>query len=707
MGSYTTATGAWLARLLFSGVLLLTTLTTSAQLTWTSQSAHALGDVNHHNLLDVAYGAGRYVAVGEYGVIRLSTDGFVWTTKADGTQQDQGLAGIVYANGRFVAVGHKGRILTSTDGLTWSPATSGTTESLTGIAYDGGKLVAVGWKGIILTSSNGLSWTIQTANPAYIFTSVAYGGGQFVVGDAHGRIITSPNGINWTNQTVPISGFQLTAITAGTNGGLVAVGGGNVAVVLTSPDGVTWTYRPVSGTQTMLRGVAYDPTQHLYVATAGPDKLVWSADGNSWTTIPPGVESGLFGLRYINGRFIGLGESGIIRSSVNGTTWRALTMNENITFSRAAFGNNRYVAVGGYGVNTDKLHAANVAITSTDGKQYEVGQTAQSLKGGKFFYDVAFGAGLFAAVGEDGIIQTSADGKAWTARQFLPGQSTVLRAVAYGAGRFVAVGDKGFISRSVDGVTWQLGYMGLAGPYNGIAYANGQFVAVGTFGAIATSADGVVWTARSSGTNRQFKSVAYGAGLWLALGYDGIACWSSDGIHWKNYVVDANVYFNQVLFANGQFVAVALGGKLFTFPNALIGKAMQSGTTNHLWGIAYGNGLFIAVGENTTILTSPNAKAPSSAQGRLGLDEPAMILQVVAYPNPIQTEFTVAIDGVTGQSVQLQLVDMQGHTITSRQVEVVDAQHRESMSLGQQEPGIYLLQVSTPTQSQTIKLLKQ
>lgn len=68
--------------------------------------------------MDVAYGAGRYVAVGEYGVIRVSTDGFTWTTKADGTQQSDGLSGIVYANGSFVVVGYHGQILTSTDGLT-------------------------------------------------------------------------------------------------------------------------------------------------------------------------------------------------------------------------------------------------------------------------------------------------------------------------------------------------------------------------------------------------------------------------------------------------------------------------------------------------------------------------------------------------------------------------------------------------------------
>ncbi|MBC7570677.1 MAG: T9SS type A sorting domain-containing protein [Spirosoma sp.] len=355
----------------------------------------------------------------------------------------------------------------------------------------------------------------------------------------------------------------------------------------------------------------------------------------------------------------------------------------------------------------DKPHAANVAITSTDSKQYEVGQTAQSLKGGKFFCDVAFGAGLFAAVGEDAIIQTSVDGKAWNVRQFLPGQSTTLRSVAYGAERFLAVGDKGFISRSYDGIIWQSGYMGLPHQYNGITYAGGKFVAVGEFGAIATSPDGLLWTARTSGTTQQLTSVAYGAGMWLAVGYDGIACWSFDGITWTNYVVAANVSFNHVVFANGQFVAVAIDGKLFTFPNALIGKAVQSGTTSHLWGITYGNGLFVAVGENTTIMTSPNAKAPSSAKGRSGMAEPEVSLRVVAYPNPVETEFTVTIDGAAGQTIRLLLVDIQWRTITDRRIDGTDSQHRALMSLDQRQPGTYLLQVSTPTQSQTIKLLKQ
>lgn len=62
-----------------------------------------------------------------------------------------------------------------------------------------------------------------------------------------------------------------------------------------------------------------------------------------------------------------------------------------------------------------------------------------------------------------------------------------------------------------------------------------------------------------------------------------------------------------------------------------------------------------------------------------------MSLQAVAYPNPIEQDFTVAINGAVGQDIRLRLVDLQGR----RQIAVADPQHRESMSLNRHQPGIY------------------
>ncbi len=78
--------------------------------------------------------------------------------------------------------------------------------------------------------------------------------------------------------------------------------------------------------------------------------------------------------------------------------------------------------------------------------------TQQTL-GGKKLFGVAYGNGLFVAVGgyvsllsSAGVILTSRDGVSWTKRT--SGTGSLLYGVAYGNGTFVAVGDRGTIITS-------------------------------------------------------------------------------------------------------------------------------------------------------------------------------------------------------------------------------------------------------------------
>jgi hypothetical protein len=73
----------------------------------------------------------------------------------------------------------------------------------------------------------------------------------------------------------------------------------------------------------------------------------------------------------------------------------------------------------------------------------------------------------------------------WTQRT--SGTSNWLNGVAYGNGLFVAVGDGGTILTSPDGVSWTQRTSGTSNQLNGVAYGNGLFVAVGWDGTILTS----------------------------------------------------------------------------------------------------------------------------------------------------------------------------------------------------------------------------
>src|SRR6266550_8093545 len=64
------------------------------------------------SLRAVTYGSGLFLAVGYYGTIATSTNGFTWTIQTYG--KFPALNGVSHANGVFVAVGDSGATLSST-----------------------------------------------------------------------------------------------------------------------------------------------------------------------------------------------------------------------------------------------------------------------------------------------------------------------------------------------------------------------------------------------------------------------------------------------------------------------------------------------------------------------------------------------------------------------------------------------------------------
>jgi len=108
---------------------------------------------------------------------------------------------------------------------------------------------------------------------------------------------------------------------------------------------------------------------------------------------------------------------------------------------------------------------------------------------------------------------------AWESRS--SGTSQELRGIAYGDGMWVAVGNSGTILTSPNGVTWTSRTSGVSGALNGVAYGGGMWVAVGGIGRILTSTDGISWTLRPSGTEQSLRGIAYGDGMWVTVGNGG------------------------------------------------------------------------------------------------------------------------------------------------------------------------------------------
>ena len=128
--------------------------------------------------------------------------------------------------------------------------------------------------------------------------------------------------------------------------------------------------------------------------------------------------------------------------------------------------------------------------------------------GGSFLWGIAAGAGRLVAVGTEGTILTSIDGRAWLPA--VSGTREWLVGVTFAASRFIAVGDHGVILSSADGLTWRPARdSGTSARLNNVIYAQEKFVAVGEGGAIVTSADGETWTPRVSGVNTWLRGLVY------------------------------------------------------------------------------------------------------------------------------------------------------------------------------------------------------
>jgi photosystem II stability/assembly factor-like uncharacterized protein len=135
---------------------------------------------------------------------------------------------------------------------------------------------------------------------------------------------------------------------------------------------------------------------------------------------------------------------------------------------------------------------------------------------------VAYGEDRYVCVGSYGISYYSTDGETWMAMSGLD-TSKNYRGVAYGDGRFVCVGDNGLSYYSTDGETWQAmtGLDTSIANYQSVAYGNGRFVCVGARGSSYYSADGETWQA-ISGLNKSYMAVTYGE-VFVCVGESGLS----------------------------------------------------------------------------------------------------------------------------------------------------------------------------------------
>ena len=192
---------------------------------------------------------------------------------------------------------------------------------------------------------------------------------------------------------------------------------------------------------------------------------------------------------------------------------------------------------------------------------------AASPFGSSYIIGIAYGNGVFVAVGYNGTIARSTDGGAtWGSLISNPFGSSIIASIAYGNGVFVAGTADGKIARSLDGgATW--GSL-ISNPFGssdiiGIAYGNGVFVAGTTDGKIARSLDGgATWGIKygDSSTVTVLTANIYGiatngAGCFVIVGYDS----SNISIAYTDYVEAGAGIVASGSNSNGSYIQFADG----------------------------------------------------------------------------------------------------------------------------------------------------
>lgn len=234
--------------------------------------------------------------------------------------------------------------------------------------------------------------------------------------------------------------------------------------------------------------------------------------------------------------------------SLPGTSWTARSVPTLNSVQDGCWGNNGYVIVRSAGTN-------KVLFSATGASWAEYNNTVNNL------YGVAYGNGIYLAVGTSGATMTSPDGTTWTNRSANP--SGGMRRVSFGNGIFVALSNTSSsqVYTTTDGLSWTARSIGQLSSWMSITFANNEFIAVSYDGTkrVATSPDGVTWTLRN-GPAFACYAVAYNGSRWVITGEGGNSAWSTDRITWNTVAIGAVDTFSCCIWSGSHFITTNWSG---------------------------------------------------------------------------------------------------------------------------------------------------
>jgi hypothetical protein len=275
-------------------------------------------------------------------------------------------------------------------------------------------------------------------------------------------------GISWRSVAVPSGGTGWTSVAFG-NGIYAAVGTG-------------------------VRGASY--TGSLWTSAA-------------FTTTPYYTAHYLV---FANGIFMATDQLNVTISG-NGLSWSSVAMSGTQGLAGLAYGNGKWVVVDDRFFTEDRLAFYTSSSNGASWQQVLTNFAYQQPTG------VAFGNGVFVAVGYGGLVVTSPDGATWTLQSFNSSSDLGVVNVVFANNLFLAVTNTGAVFKSSDGVSWSKMHVSAGALWAG-TYGSGMYVVVGDFASVYSSPDATTWTPRTmSGSIGGFSSITYnGNGQFMVVG---------------------------------------------------------------------------------------------------------------------------------------------------------------------------------------------
>jgi hypothetical protein len=281
-----------------------------------------------------------------------------------------------------------------------------------------------------------------------------------------------------------------------------------------------------------LADAAFGDNAFVSVGTGGT--IVSSINGGPWEPRSSGTTNDLQAVAHGNGIFVAAGANGTLLSSSNGIDWVVRGTNGAWSKPDIAYGNGLFVvATKGAGAVWTMLVSSN-ATDWTAINVDAVGPQNSALP----FGSVAFGDGRFLAVGGLhglSLVVTSTNGLIWREQgaNIPSARSAITGPITYGNGKFAMVvsnvtdddDDGGYLDHvlfSEDGVSWNGTSFG-AGDVPALLAAECAFVAATSYltpNNIAYTRGNFWWTNISLPAAVSVKALAYGNGKFFAFGSD-------------------------------------------------------------------------------------------------------------------------------------------------------------------------------------------